>query len=232
MKLYHELAEWWPLVSAPEEYAEEAAIYTRLLGGARDVLELGSGGGNNASHMKQHMRLTLVDASSDMLRISQALNPECEHIEGDMRNVRLGRTFDAVFVHDAVMYLTTAEDLKLAIQTAFVHTAPGGIALFVPDCVRETFREGCETGGHDGDRKALRYLEWSYDPDPSDSVFITEYAIVLREGQSTTCVLDSHPSGLFSGSEWTSWIREAGFDVTRVPDHIEHEVFLARRPLH
>jgi hypothetical protein len=29
--LYDELAEWWPLVSAPEDYAEEAALYRRLL---------------------------------------------------------------------------------------------------------------------------------------------------------------------------------------------------------
>jgi SAM-dependent methyltransferase len=232
MKLYHELAEWWPLFSAPEEYAEEAAIYTRLLEGAGHVLELGSGGGNNASHMKQHMRLTLADVSPDMLRVSKALNPECEHFEGDMRGLRLGRRFDAVFVHDAVMYLTSPDDLRLAIETAFVHTKPGGSALFVPDCVRETYRDSCDTGGNDGDGKAVRYLEWSYDPDPSDSVFNTEYAIVLREGQLTRCVHESHLSGLFSEHEWIGWIRDAGFEASRVPDDIEHVVLLARRPLH
>ena len=26
-RLYRELAEWWPLLSAPEEYAEEAEDY-------------------------------------------------------------------------------------------------------------------------------------------------------------------------------------------------------------
>ena len=59
MKLYEELAEYWPLLSAPEDYAEEAAFYWRVMQGARPapirtVLELGSGGGNNASHMKAH----------------------------------------------------------------------------------------------------------------------------------------------------------------------------------
>ena len=56
----------------PEEYAEEAEDYRRLLvegsaGEAREVLELGSGGGNNASHLKAHFRLTLVDRSPQML---------------------------------------------------------------------------------------------------------------------------------------------------------------------
>ena len=37
-------------------------------------------------------------------------------------------SFDAVFVHDAVVYMTTEADLALAIKTAFVHCRPGGIA--------------------------------------------------------------------------------------------------------
>jgi hypothetical protein len=31
-------------------------------------------------------------------------------VEGDMRTTRLGRQFDAVFVHDAVCYMTTEAD--------------------------------------------------------------------------------------------------------------------------
>ena len=41
-----------------------------------------------------------------MLELSRTLNPDCEHLEGDMRTLRLGRTFDAVLIHDAVMYMT------------------------------------------------------------------------------------------------------------------------------
>ena len=114
-RLYRDLASWWPLLSAPEDYAEEAEDYRSVLAGAvrgelREVLELGSGGGNNASHLKRHFSLTLVDRSPDMLAVSRRLNPECQHLEGDMRTIRLARTFDALFVHDAVAYLTTEDD--------------------------------------------------------------------------------------------------------------------------
>src|SRR5690349_10094450 len=56
-RLYGDLAAWWPLMSAPEEYVEEAELYTRALLEAAvtppgTLLEIGSGGGNNASHMK------------------------------------------------------------------------------------------------------------------------------------------------------------------------------------
>src|SRR3954469_10230569 len=97
-KLYEELADWWPLMSAPADYEEEAAFFADALARAcarppRSVLELGSGGGNNASHLKRRFDLALVEPSAGMLAVSRALNPECEHVQGDMRTVRLGRLF-------------------------------------------------------------------------------------------------------------------------------------------
>src|SRR5580765_7132183 len=120
-KMYEELASWWPLLSSPADYVEEAAFYERTLAAAcqrplRTVLELGSGGGNNASHLKARFQMVLVEPSAGMLEVSRALNPECEHIEGDMRTVRLGRQFDSVFIHDAVAYMTTQSDLRMAID--------------------------------------------------------------------------------------------------------------------
>src|SRR5215471_17022320 len=173
-QLYGDLAAWWPLISAPEEYTEEAATAAAVLNSAsipvREVLELGSGGGHNAVHLKKRFSLTLVDLSADMLAVSRRLNPECAHHQGDMRTVRLGRTFDAVFVHDAVAYMTTETDLRQAVDTAFVHCRSGGVAVFVPDEIAETFEPGTDHGGHDGaDGRAVRFLEWSWDPDPDDT---------------------------------------------------------------
>src|SRR6266704_3624119 len=110
-RLYQDLAAWWPLISPPEEYADEAAFAARVLNQAglpvREVLELGSGGGHCASHLTPGFTMTLVDLSAGMLAVSRRLNPDCAHVEADMRTVRLGRDFDAVFVHDAVDYMTT-----------------------------------------------------------------------------------------------------------------------------
>ena len=216
MKLYSDLASWWPLLSAPEDYAEEAAFYTRMLLAAgalrpRTVLELGSGGGNNASHMKSHFDLVLVDPSPGMLAVSRRLNPECEHLEGDMRSVRLGREFDAVFVHDAVCYMTTADELRQAMQTASVHCKPGGAVLFAPDYVRENFRPSSDHGGHDAGKRGLRYLEWVTDPDPDDALYRVDYAYLLREEHGSVRVEhDRHDEGLFSRSDWLQWLSDAG----------------------
>ena len=164
-KMYAELATWWPLLSPASGYVEEAEAYERVLlevcpPSARTLLELGSGGGSNASHLKRRFEMVLVDRSPGMLDVSRALNPDCEHIPGDMRTVRLNRQFDCVFVHDAIVYMTTEADLRLAIETAFVHCRPGGAALFAPDHVRETFQPSTDHGGEDDGVRGLRYLEW------------------------------------------------------------------------
>ena len=164
MKIYNEFADWFHLLTHPRDYADEAADYVRLIHGARPdartLLELGAGGGNNASHMKRHFTCTLTDLSPRMLEVSRSINPDCEHIQGDMRELRLGRQFDAVFVHDAVEYMTSLEDLSRAVRTAYEHTRPGGIALFVPDGTRESFVPSTITAGTMA-RTAARCATWN-----------------------------------------------------------------------
>ena len=224
MKLYDSLADWWPLLSPPSEYVEESAVYAKYLGAAgtrpaRSMVEFGSGGGNNASHLKKRFEMTLVDRSPSMLEVSRRLNPECEHIQGDMRSVRLQRQFDRVFIHDAICYMTSADDLRRAVETAFVHCRPGGAAAFVPDYFRETFRPGTDHGGYDGeDGRGLRYLEWVWDPEPTDSTYIADYAYLLREEDGTVSVEhDHHIEGLFARAEWLAILKDAGFEPEIVP---------------
>lgn len=234
-KLYNELAAWWPLLSAPADYAEEAAFFQQILQAAGDppprtLVEFGSGGGNNASHLKAHFQMTLVDLSPGMLAVSRALNPECEHIAGDMRTVRLGRVFDAVFIHDAIMYLTVEADLRRALETAFVHCRDGGIALFVPDHVRETFAPSTEHGGHDDGARGLRYLEWMHDPAPADTTYVVDFAYLLREASGAVRVEhDRHINGLFGREVWLRLLRETGFQPQIVKDAFEREIFVARK---
>jgi SAM-dependent methyltransferase len=233
--LYAEHADWFHLLTAPEEYVEEADLVLRLLGRAvngtlETLLELGAGGGNLASCLPATLRLTLTDVSEAMLLQSRRINPTAEHIVGDMRTLRLGRTFDAVLVHDAVMYMTSRADLQAAAETAFAHLRPGGAAVFVPDAVRETFRPETRHGGHDGDGRALRYLEWIYDPDPDDTSFVTDFAIMVREADGGVEVAhDRHLEGLFAREDWLALLRGAGFEPDRVVDAWGRELFVARR---
>ncbi len=225
---------------SPGDHADEAACFLAAFAGAIEgpattLLELGSGAGNNACHLKARFACTLTDVSEPMLALSRARNPECEHVAGDMRTLRLGRLFDAVLAHDGITYMTTEPDLRAAIQTAFIHTRPGGAAIFTPDDVADTFVEGAELHERDDGERSLRYIEWSWDPVPGDGKAQTDYALLMRERGHVRAFHDRHEGGLFPRATWIRLLQEAGFavDSARRPigDGETDEIFVCRRPM-
>lgn len=231
--MYDALAAWWPLVSTLEDYREEATIYAQLLAGAREVLELGAGGGNNAYHLKQQFALTLVEPAPGMRACSERINPECAHVAGDMRTVRLGRTFDAVFVHDAIAYMTTEDDLRAALATVRVHLEPDGVAVIAHDGVAETFAPATDHGGEDDPAgRSLRYLSWELPPALGATVHEVHYSFLLREADgSVRSVHDVHRCGLFPRATWWRCLAAAGLAadiVMRRLDGVDYETFVCR----
>jgi SAM-dependent methyltransferase len=239
--LYTELAEWWPLISPPAEYAEDAAAVAELFASAQrpvlTVLDLGSGGGHVAFHLKAGRALTLVDLSAPMLATSRQLNPDCEHVQGDMRTIRLGRQFDAVLVHDAIDYVTTRPDLRRVIGTAFAHCRPGGLAVFAPDHTAETFRAGTGGGGgHDGSGRRASFRERTWDPDAADDWILAEYEFTLQDADGSERVVpEAHRLGSFGRQTWLELLAEAGFAAEaqpgpKVAGRPARVLFTGRRP--
>ena len=237
--LYGELTPWYRLLDPVADHADEAAAYVAALEGAGaprggTLLELGAGAGGNAFFVKRNFRCTLTDLSPGMLALSAALNPDCEHLPGDMRTLRLQRQFDAVMVHDAVAYMTTRADLAGVAATAFAHTRPGGAALFAPDYVRESFRERSELYSGDDGPRSLRCVEWIWDPEPADETYAAEYAFLLRDGVDIRAVHDRHVEGLFPRATWVEILSGAGYRVDLVDrpfdDTTTDQIFICRRP--
>ena len=231
MKLYNKYAEWWPVLSAPADYKEEAGLFRKAIRkhkkNVKTVLELGCGGGNNASHLKKHYQMTLTDLSPHMLKVSKKLNPECPHFLGDMRKIRLNKKFDLVFIHDAVMYMTSENDLKRVFKTASLHLDKGGMVFIVPDHFKENYKPKISHGGHDDptNGRSMRYLEWDHDRDPNDSTTETEFAYIFMERNKPVKVAhDVSITGIFSKKTWEKLLKEAGFRVYFEPmEHSELE---------
>jgi SAM-dependent methyltransferase len=240
-RLYQDLAEWWPLLSPPQDWHEEEAViaaqaFGMASGPVKEVLDLGSGSGNIARRMKSRFSLTLVDLAEPMLALSRQNNPECQHVQGDMRDVRLGRTFDAVFLHDSVSYMMTEDDLAKAIETAYVHCRPGGAALFAPWYTSETFRGHTICGGTDGDDgRSARLMAWYWDPDPTDTWTQADFVYLLHDSDNEVKVVpEIHRLALFSRGTWLRLLAEAGFEPQVIPADtpgykVPRELFAARR---
>ena len=195
--LYDELAYLWPVISPPEDYADEAVYWRdalrRYLGdGRHSLLELGVGGGHNLSHLTAEFDAVAVDISPNMLELSRRLNPGVEHHLGDMRTFRLpGRVFDAVLIHDAICYMLTEDDLRAVFVTARAHLRPGGLLLVGPDLVRDTFRPGMKLSwSTEKDGVQIATEETVYDSNPDDTVVESHFRYtspsVAHSGSSRT----------------------------------------------
>ena len=240
--MYGDLAPWFHLLTPPSDYVDDAALVMSQLranvaGPLRTLLELGAGGGNTASHLSQALQLTLTDPSPDMLALSRTVNPDSEHIVGDMRTLRLGRTFDAVLIHDAICYMRTLADLRAAMLTAWEHLRPGGAASSCPTISgrpsgrRRPRRRGrCgDAGWQAGTGPSLPGMD--HRPGPTDTTYQVDYAIMLRDTDGSVRLHhDRHVEGLFPRQAWLDLMTEIGFEAHTVPGTGDADAFVGRRP--
>ena len=221
-RLYGDLAYLWPLMSPPEEYVDEAPhwrnqLLTRLGPDSRRVLELGTGGGHFISQLTDLFQVTAVDLSEAMLENARRLNPGVEHIVGDMRNARLGRTFDAVLIHDAIAYITTEDDLTATFDTARAHLEPGGVFITMPDhYIDRPVWPYIGHRTHRQDDRELTYIEYSAPDVDNPALLQTSFLFVITENGERRMELDHHTTGLFPVETWRRLMEEAGFRVERL----------------
>jgi hypothetical protein len=99
------------------------------------------------------------------------------------------------------------------------------VALFAPDHTRDNYRAQTSHGGHDGMDRGMRYLEWTWDPDPADSTYNTYFVYLLREpGGSVRIEHERFVNGLFGRDDWLRLLTEVGFHPWVVPfEHSEIE---------
>lgn len=219
MRMYSDLAWLWPVVSPPEDYAEEVEQAVRLIKAHTQIpvhtlLDLGCGGGHNDRWFKQHFRVTGVDLSPAMLGLARQLNPECEYCDGDMRSVSLDETFDAVVIADSIDYMLSEADLIQAFTTAYTHLQPGGIFITYAEEYRERFVQNATTSETNtrGDLE-VTLIENTYDPDDRDTTYEYTLIYLVRSAGKLQVELDHHILGVFSLSTWDALLREAGFEI-------------------
>jgi SAM-dependent methyltransferase len=228
-RLYDDLVWLWPILSDPAHYRGEAASFRDAIRGhatipTHTLLDLGCGGGHNDSHLKADFQVTGVDLSAGMLEHARRLNPEATYIQADLRMVRLGASFDAVIIADAIDYMLTEADLAAAFATAHAHLRPGGVFCTYAEYTREHFvqnRNKCLTRSQ-GD-VALTFLENAYDPDASDTTFEATFVCLIRERGRLRIETDRGLLGLFDLPTWRRLLSAAGFEVveTRLDDEDE-----------
>ena len=223
-RLYGDLAWTWPIISPPDHYVGESEAFAGLirahgLGPVETLLNLGSGGGHNDWTLKRHFAVTGVDLSPAMLALARRLNPEAEYLAGDMRDIRLGRSFDAVVCFDSIDYMLSEADLAAAFATAYAHLRPGGVFLTYAETTRERFREGrVRAERHRGAGVEIIFVEHDHDPDPRDTTIECGYVYLIRDASGFRVESDRHLIGMFPEVRWPVLLEQAGFEVRAIID--------------
>jgi SAM-dependent methyltransferase len=229
-RLYHDLSWIWPIVSPPEDYVEETEFFCRIIEeeaniNVRTLLHLGCGGGRNDFTFLKHFTVTGMDISEEMLAMAKKLNPAAEYINGDMRSMRLGRTFDCVAVLDSVNYMKNEEDLDRLFRTAYEHLNPGGIFITVVEESRERFKQNRTISStHSRGNTQITFIENSFDPDPSDDHFEMTFIYLIRNKDGLEIHTDSHIWGLFQMETWHRLLKKTGFHTQELK--FAHSTFL------
>lgn len=223
-RMYTEFAQYCQLMNPREDYATEAPQWTAVLRkhlgpGRHEILELGTGGGNNLSYWAEEFKVAAVDLSAGMIEQARRIcPPDVEFHVGDMRTIRLGRRFKAVLISDAIDYLTTEDDLRATFATSAAHLEPGGVLVTCPDFYRETFCGPISTCGTNS-QGGIHFtnIEYIHDPDPADTTIDVLNWYLLEDAGNLRIEQDRHIYGLFPLRAWQTLIEQAGFAFEKVP---------------
>lgn len=216
-RLYNDLCWIFPIITPLRHYIKETRNAFRLIRKwseipVKTILHLGCGGGHNDYVFRQYAQVTGVDLSSSMLKLASKLNPETVYCQGDMRTVRLNRTFDAVVAWDSMNHIQTTADLEKVFNTVHWHLKDGGVFLFLLDVNKEQFRQNI-TKSYSNRENGVEvvFIENMYDPDPNDTTYESLFLYLIRKKGKLTIETDHFLCGLYSNKTVLALLRKHGF---------------------
>lgn len=231
MDVFGTYAQFYDILYQDKDYAAECdfleTVFSRYASAPIcHILDLGCGTGGHALLLAQRgYSVTGVDLSEKMLSVARAKASAMELAnvpsfqQGDMRNLDLGMTFDAVLSMFAVVsYMVNNVDLQAALRSARRHLNSGGLfvfdAWFGPAVLTErpTNRfKIVEVGGE----RIIRFTHSKLDL--LQHTVNVHYKVLRLQGK---CIVDEvdevHPIRFLFPQEVTHYLDETGFQVKKL----------------
>jgi SAM-dependent methyltransferase len=219
--LYERTAPAYEIINRArrKDYDDEArqivSLVRRFVPHARSLLDVACGTGTHLAHLaKQFEVVRGIELSGAMIEEARRRHPQIEVHQGDMRTFRLDRAFDAVVcLFSSIGYMTTVEDLDLAVSTMAKHLAAPGVLIIEGWLTPERWKGGtvfADCGSEEGIAVARVTRTRT---NGAISTLTMDWLIASRERIDR--VTEEHTLRLFTTEEYRSAITAARLDYRK-----------------
>jgi len=210
------------LFSATMDYKKEVDFYDKILrkNKVKKILEVGCGTGNRGKYfIDKGYDYTGLDISEGMLNIARRKYPELRFMQGDVRNLSLNESFDAViFLGAGSAYLTTDDDALSALRSMKKQVSKGVIIIdgFYADFIIPNFKKNISWSKKIGSMTITRKSVNQLNPKYKNTWNRKLTYIVKDEGEKEKKYTDTAVLRAFSGKELKKLFATAGITSTQI----------------
>ncbi|MGH3648802.1 MAG: class I SAM-dependent DNA methyltransferase [Micromonosporaceae bacterium] len=219
--MYDELASVYDAIyRSRKDYVAEARLVTGLIRDrapdAASLLDVACGTGEHLIHLRDEFEVTGVDISPQMIDVARTKLPGVELRVADMRELRLGQSYDAVIcLFSAVGYLGASSELDAAMAAMAAHVHPGGVLVIEPWIFPEDWNEGRlghDVSGSDEVRVARMVRSTA-----RGRTAVMEMHYLVGDAAGVRHFTDRHEMTLFTRAEYEAAYAAAGCEVEFLP---------------
>ena len=131
--MFGDSSRYYDLIYGFKDYHREAEflriLIERVAPGARTLLDVACGTGKHLRYLSGY-HVEGLDLNSNFLEIARCKLPEVRFYLADMRDFKLGKTYDVITcLFSSIGYLLEDADVVSALSCFRRHLAPEGVAL-------------------------------------------------------------------------------------------------------
>jgi SAM-dependent methyltransferase len=207
-----------------KDYHAEVAELDRLIKEscptARTLLDVACGTGAHLAELSRRYEVEGADLSPAMLKVARERLPGVPLHQADMRELDLGRSFDAVIcLFSSIGYVTDPSEMRSTVARLAAHVAPGGVLILDgwvrPDDWRGSFLPEPDIA-RDDETLVVRLAH-------SRRVGnVTELAMhhLVQTADGIDYFVENHRLALTPTADYVSAMESAGLATRVIPDYM------------